>query len=129
VRRAVIPSLFVAVLAGTSLSACGVCNHEFRPVHDSLAERAPRDDAPYVWVLGAVGQPGRYRIIGAATLSLVLRDAGGVNPSAYRKIIVSRRGQAGWVRRVYDIDDIEAGDVDDVQIVAGDVIDVVERQD
>ncbi len=126
-RSLLTPALLVASLATTALPACTSYGPRFRPVRDSLAWRAPPpDDTPYVWVLGQVGQPGRYRVIGEATLTLVLRDAGGIGATAYHKVIVSRREGASWVRRVFDVDDIEAGDAEDVKILAGDVIDVVE---
>lgn len=120
-------ALLVATLVTAALPGCAVYGPRFHPVHDSLARRAPPpDDTPYVWVLGAVGQPGRYRVIGEATLTLVLRDAGGIGQGAYHKVIVSRSERGQWVRRVFDVDDIEVGDAEDVKIFAGDVIDVVQ---
>jgi protein involved in polysaccharide export with SLBB domain len=131
-------------LAGAlpSATGCVVDGPRYRPVRDSLATRPPvvrpaaaREDAPFVWVLGAVGQPGRYRIVAGApgasvpTLTLVLRDAGGLGASAYHTVIVSRRVGARWARQAYDVDAIEAGEIDDVPIYAGDVIDVVARGD
>lgn len=127
VRSPLPAALLVATLATTVLPACTVYGPRFHPVNDSLAWRAPPpDDTPYVWVLGPVGQPGRYRVIGDATLTLVLRDAGGIGQGAYHKVIVSRRERGQWVRRVYDVDDIEAGDAEDVKIFPGDVIDAVQ---
>lgn len=138
------PPALLAILAFSAVAlvaapGCVVYGPRYRPVSDSLALRARpptlRDDAPYVWVLGAVGVPGRYRIVAGApgaavpTLTLILRDAGGLATGAYRTVIVSRRESGRWVRRPYDVDAIEAGEADDVPIYAGDVIDVVERTD
>jgi hypothetical protein len=128
--RTVVSSLFVALVSASALSACDGSALRYRPVRDSLAaRRVAGDDAPYVWVLGSVGLPGRYRLVGAATLTLVLRDAGGIGAGAYHNVIVSRREAGRWVRRAYAVDAIEAGEAEDVVIYAGDVIDVVERTD
>jgi len=53
-----------------------------------------------VAVLGAVGRPGNYELVGPTTLLQVISQAGGLTPEAMKEIYVFRQGQDGQKTRI-----------------------------
>jgi polysaccharide export outer membrane protein len=53
-----------------------------------------------VTVLGAVGKPGNYELVGPTTLLQVISQAGGLTPEAMDEIFVFRQGKEGQKTRI-----------------------------
>ncbi|NLH77936.1 MAG: hypothetical protein GX465_12950 [Acidobacteria bacterium] len=53
-----------------------------------------------VSVLGAVGRPGMYELVGPTTLLQIIAQAGGLTPLAMNDIYIYRRGEDGQEKRI-----------------------------
>lgn len=86
-----------------------------------------------VSVIGAVGTPGVFQLTGPKTLIDLLAMAGGVSDNAGRQVHLYRQGENGRESQVLDLytlvrnpDSLQAAEVANLMVQAGDVINVPE---
>jgi len=71
-----------------------------------------------VSVIGAVGQPGQYELIGPTTLLQAIAQAGGLTAQAMNELFIYRQGNDGRQERiVINLEDLTIGGNQDLNIV------------
>ena len=128
-------SAFALLVLAASVAACGSTRSP-RPFD---LPRAPRHAPPTgahatvveheqrVFVVGAVKRPGAFRYDDAMTLTRAVTLAGGLIPTAYRRIEVTRSYGDTKRRASVSLDAIVDGAIPDVPLDPGDMIYVPER--
>ncbi len=100
------------------------------PVSDPAGVTAvitrPRPDpTSYVYLRGEVVQPGKYQLLGPATVAQVLEAGGGRTKLADPRVVLTRRLDDGRVRRWV----IEDGGTASFSVIPEDTLDVLARYD
>jgi polysaccharide export outer membrane protein len=85
-------------------------------------------DAPPIYVMGAVNNPGQLASRSGIRLSQAISEAGGATKSA-REVTIYRRGSGGSAIIQTDLKKVSSGESDDLELKAFDVVDVMQKGD
>jgi len=119
--------VLAALLMVLALSGCGAHEQEARPTI-GLAP-AQYDPRPFVMVMGAVNQPGRYQMIAPVTVSQLVAAAGGITALGYRNGTTLTRTtfEGKRIRVRIALENVLEGSQPDVPLYPGDMVFVPER--
>ena len=83
-------------------------------------------DAPPIYVVGAVNNPGQLASKSGIRLSQAIAEAGGAIKSA-TEVTIHRRANSGTTVIETDLKKVSSGEVEDIELKAFDVVDVVQK--